>query len=319
MPDSDDPKAEASAEKAYAAASGAVTDTDTPEAQENAEPVESLDKPKRGRKPRAALPAEEPMSEQPVSEQPAIHTSIEAPVVEAPVVEAAAVDEPTPIVEPEPAVVPVAKPPRAAVRPAPVVKRAAAKPAPVAPGKAAPINIRKPVVQKIKTASKVAPKSAVSVADAPNIPLIKQLEEIPMDMTATVTDAVSGAQEKAKEAISKTTALAGEYGEFAKGNVEAFVESGKILAAGLQDMSSKFVADSKSALETLTADVKELTSVKSPTDLFKLQTTLLRRNFDAAFTYGSKTSEAMLKLTNDVIAPISGRVSLAVEKVKKAA
>jgi phasin family protein len=140
-----------------------------------------------------------------------------------------------------------------------------------------------------------------------------------MDMTASVTEAVNGAQEKAKEAFTKTTAAFGDYGEFAKGNVEAFVESGKILASGLQDLGSKFVADSKAAFETAVADVKELSSIKSPTDFFKLQTDLLRRNFDSAVSYGSKTSEAMLKLTSDVIAPISGRVTLAVDKIRKAA
>jgi phasin family protein len=294
MADSDDPKAEASAETAYVAAAEAASDTDTPKAEGNAEPIESGEKAKRGRKPRAA--ADVLLSEQ---------ASVETPVVAAAAV------------EPAPAAAPKAKARRIAAKPPkPVVKRAAARPG---PGKAAPINIRKPVVHKIKTASKVAPKSAVSVADAPKVPLIEQLKETPMDITATVTDAVAEAQEKAKEAVSKTTALAGEYGEFAKGNVEAFVESGKILAAGLQDMGSKFVADSKSVFETLTADVKDLSSVKSPTDLFKLQTALLRRNFDTAVAYGSKTSEAMLKLTNEVIAPISGRVSLAVEKVRNAA
>jgi phasin family protein len=140
-----------------------------------------------------------------------------------------------------------------------------------------------------------------------------------MDMTATVTDAVNGAQEKVKEAFAKSTAVFGDYGEFAKGNVEALVESGKILASGLQDLGNKFVVDSKAAFETSVADVKDLSSVRSPTDFFKLQTELLRRNFDSAVSYGSKTSEAMLKLTNDVIAPISGRVTLAVDKVRKTA
>jgi hypothetical protein len=45
----------------------------------------------------------------------------------------------------------------------------------------------------------------------------------------------------------------------------------------------------------------------------------MRRNFETAIAYGSKNSEAMLKLTNDVIAPLSGRVTLAVEKLKKVA
>jgi phasin family protein len=171
---------------------------------------------------------------------------------------------------------------------------------------AARAKIAKPVRAAAKPAVKRAP--AKPAAAAPHTACFAQLKEIPMDMTASL-----------KDAYAKTTAAAGEYGEFAKGNVEALVESGKILASGLQGLGNTFVADSKTAFETLSAEAKELASVKSPADFFKLQTELLRRNFDSAIAYGSKTSEAMLKLTNDALAPISGRVSLAVEKVKKAA
>ena len=70
---------------------------------------------------------------------------------------------------------------------------------------------------------------------------------------------------------------------------------------------------------TLSADAKALAAVKSPTDFFKFQSEMLRRSFDAAVATGSKNTEAMFKLTNDAFAPISNRVSLAVEKVSKAA
>jgi len=45
----------------------------------------------------------------------------------------------------------------------------------------------------------------------------------------------------------------------------------------------------------------------------------LRRNFDALVSFGSKRTEAWVKLTNDAFAPISNRVSVAAEKISKAA
>jgi phasin family protein len=295
MADSDDTKAETSAEKAYAHASEAIAD----------KPVEFPARQKGSRKP--AVAATEP-------------TATKVPVAETPV-------DPVPTDVIVPAAKPAPEPDRPqavakkrglVARPAakPVAKRAAGKPAPASLAKGAAKQPRKSAVQKIKTAPKAA---GLSPSAAPAIPFLAQLKEIPMDVTATVTDAVNGAQEKAKEAFTRTSAMFGEYGEFARGNVDALVESGKILASGLQDLGNKFVVDSKAAFETTVADVKELSSVRSPTDFFKLQTELLRRNFDSAVSYGSKTSEAMLKLTNDVIAPISGRVTLAVDKVRKAA
>ena len=56
-----------------------------------------------------------------------------------------------------------------------------------------------------------------------------------------------------------------------------------------------------------------------PTELFQLQGELARRNFDALVSFGSKRTEAWVKLYNDAFAPISNRVSVAAEKISKAA
>jgi len=290
MADTDVTKTDDSAEKAYAAASEAIVAKELPEGpatDDGAEPVEFPAKPKRARQPAEAVAA--------------------APVVEA-----------LPAAKPAPK--PRAAKPIKASTPAPklAVKRAAAKPAIAAPAKSAPIKPRKASVQKIKTAPKTSTVKP-SPSAAPAIPLLAKIKEIPMDVTASIKDTVTGAQEKAKEAFAKTTAAANEATEFAKGNVEAFVESGKILASGLQELGNKFVADSKTAFETATTDVKALSAVKSPTEFFEFQTDLLRRNFDTAVSYSTKTGEAMVKLSGDVIKPISGRVSLALDKVKAAA
>lgn len=302
MADTEDSKAEASAEKAYAAAAEAVIDKDVPGAEAAAaetEPVQFPAKPKRAKKVREeAGPASPPEKFLPEEPQPA------SPPVAAKRIKA-----------------PIAKATRSASKaaPKPAVKRAAAKLAPKAPvRKIKQAPIKTPAAAKTAVAAK--PRiTAKPGASAPHFPFIAQLKEIPMDVTSSIKDAVNGAQAKAKEAFDKTSAAAAEYGEFAKGNVEAFVESGKILASGLQELGNGFIADGKAAFETATADVKALTSVKSPTDLFKLQAELLRRNFDSAVAYSTKTGEAVVKLTNEVVAPLSGRVTLAVEKVKKAA
>jgi phasin family protein len=108
-------------------------------------------------------------------------------------------------------------------------------------------------------------------------------------------------------------------GEFTKGNVEALVESTKIFATGLQALSKGYLSETKSAFETLTAEFKDMTTVKTPSELLEKQSSLLRKQFDAAVATSSKNSEAMLKLASEAFQPISNRVSLAVEKVKKAA
>ena len=197
-------------------------------------------------------------------------------------------------------------------------KTVAAKPAPVKKAPAKKAAAPKTAAKKI---AKPAAKKAVKAAPlkSKDTTIMAKTQQAAEDFTAKVKDAVADMQERAKTAFEKSNAVFADAGEFTKGNVEALVESGKILAAGLQDLGKVYVEDSKSAFETMTADVKELATVKSPADFFKLQGELLRRNFDTAVATGSKRSEALVKLANDAFAPVQNRVSLAIEKVKQAA
>jgi phasin family protein len=217
---------------------------------------------------------------------------------------------------------------------APVAKKAVA-PKVAAKKVAAPKAAAKKTVVKPAAAKKVAAKTVKTNKKAPAkvaakaIPTSKFMEAIVAqskktqtaaeDFTARVKDAVAEAQDRAKAAFEKSQEMFGDYNEFAKGNIEAVVESGKVLAAGLQDFGKAYVAEGKTVLETVTSDVKELAAVRSPADFFKLQGEIMRRNFDAAVTTGSKSSEKVVKLANEAFAPIQNRVSLAIEKVKQAA
>ncbi len=207
---------------------------------------------------------------------------------------------------------PAAKAAPAAAK-APAVKQAAATKAP-----AKKIAAKKTAPRKTVKAPAIKAAKAVPVTKLKDT-IMAKTKTVTEDFTAKVQETVAEAQERAKAAFEKGQALFGDAGEFTKGNVEAVVESGKILAAGLQNLGKDYVAEGKTAFETVQADIKELAAVKSPADFFKLQGEIMRRNFDAAVASGSKHSEAVLKLTNDAFAPVSTRVSLAIEKVKKAA
>ena len=246
---------------------------------------------------------------------------------EVPVVQA----QPEPVVES-----PKAPAPKAA-RKAPVAKPAAPKKAqPARKPAARSVSRRKPAVAakakapvapvKVAATPKkktTAPAAAFSVTQLKEKIMATKTPKFAEDFTETVsktmTDAVAEMQAKAQVAYDKGTAMVADMTELAKGNVEAVVESGKILAAGAQDLGKVYADEAKAAYETLTADLKEMAAVKSPTELFQLQGKILRRNFDAMVAATSKGSEAGMKLANDAFAPISARVNLAVEKFSKAA
>lgn len=226
----------------------------------------------------------------------------------------------------------VSAPKAEAVTPAAPAKKPAAKKAPVkkAPAKAAlakktpakkPVAKKAPVKAVAKT--KAAPKKAAPKTETTN-PVTKLKDTImataqKTDFTATAKEMAADVQTRVKTAYAKAGEFASEAGEFSKANVEAVVESGKIFFAGAQDLVKSDVETGKTVVETVTADAKKLAAVKSPTEFMQLQGELVRRNFDAAVSFGSQRTEAIVKLYNDAFAPISNRVSVAAEKISKAA
>lgn len=229
-----------------------------------------------------------------------------------------------------------AKPTQAPV-PAPETPVAASKKAEPKKPATASRKIEKPAAPKpdktiaiakaAKRAKRVARAAAAPAAVKTTEPKlsVSELKEKIMataktnDFTKPMADAVSELQTRAKVALEKSAEVATEVTEFAKGNVEAIVESSKIFAAGAQSLGKTYVEEAKSAYETMTADVKEIAAVKSPTELFQLQGKIARRNFDAFVATSSKNTEAFLKLANEALAPLTGRVEVATEKLAKVA
>lgn len=286
MPENDDNRADASAEKAYAKASEAAS------APMKTEPAKAAVVETAKPEPSTAAPVEEPL---------AYPAEAKAP----------------------------AKPKGASAKTATPAKRAASKTPRKAVKKKAPAR-KTAAVGKTRSAPKAAAKSGAPASrpavktSMPSKPTpSSKPKEKPMPQKAKISEgiqeAVADAQAKAKKAVEKGGSILSEAGDFTKGNVEAVIESGKILAGGLQSMSKDLVVDSRNTVEMLTSEVKELADVKSPSEFIKVQSDIARKNFDTAIAMGSKNSQAMLKLASDVFAPISGRFSLAAEKVRKAA
>lgn len=251
--------------------------------------------------------AETPAVEAPVEETPAAEPDIKAPEITAE----------TPVVAEKSADNPVAKPVRKpAPRPAPrkVAAKAEPKSPPTQPEVEAPtVEVSAQAPLSIENAAQPARWSHIFAKEF-------AMSTFPsFDFAAPFQTAFSDFQEKAKAAYEKGNSVFGDYSEFAKGNVEAMVESTKILAAGLQEMTSAYVSEGRAGFEALTAEVKELAAAKSPTDFLKLQNDLAKKHFDDAVAAASKHSEALMKLANEAAQPISTRVTLAVEKIKAAA
>lgn len=106
--------------------------------------------------------------------------------------------------------------------------------------------------------------------------------------------------------------------EFTKGNVDALVASAKAAQQGAETISTTLVETSKKCFEETQAAFKALTTAKSPNELVQLQNNFARSQFDQAVSTMSQLSEVFLKVTGEVVQPLSNRVAVATETAKKA-
>lgn len=240
--------------------------------------------------------------------------------------------------------------PKAAAKPAavkPAVKVEAVKPAPVKPAVA---KVAKPVSAPAPKAKPVPAKPAVTKLAvkrpagpvSSKTPLKPQLKKPAAPaiaaaaqkgttaMTETVTKIANEAVERgqalfgdfnarAKAALEKSTKLVEELNEFNKGNLEAVVESTKVAAKGAEALGQQAADTARKNYEKATAAMKSFASVKSPTELFQLQSEYARSAFDSFVAESSKNTEAFLKLAGDVFQPLSNRIAVAAEKIKTVA
>ena len=187
----------------------------------------------------------------------------------------------------------------------------------------------------VKTAQSTVAKTKVETPVASPAPDSMSVETTPFaqgvsNMTDTVkataektaekaTEFFADIREKATEAAEKGKKFSAEAVEFNKANVDAVVEAGKIVAKGTQEIGKTNMEFAKKNFEEVQVAVKELTSVKSPTDFVKLQGELARKGFDTAVAQGSKNTEAMVKLVSEMFQPISNRIAATTELFKKVA
>ena len=139
------------------------------------------------------------------------------------------------------------------------------------------------------------------------------------DGMAKATAGISETQAKVKDGMEKAMKTAEELVAFGQGNVEAFMKSGQIWAAGVQDISKQMAATAQASFDETMSTFKALASVKSLKDAMDLQASLARAALDKTMSESGRLTDVSFKLTEQALAPITERVTLAVEKFAKAA
>ena len=225
----------------------------------------------------------------------------------------APVEKTAPVATKPAATTAVPKPAATAVVPKPAAT--AAVPAPVA---AVPKSA--PVAPTITTEAKTpAPAPAVAILKKEVTTMENTIKSAAEKVQAQATTLFGDVNERAKTAMEKGTKMFEDMNEFSKGNVEALVESSKIAAKGAEEIAKYTTDYVKTSVEKATATAKQFAAIKSPTELFALQSEHAKSAMDSMMAETAKFTENYLKLLGEIAQPISNRVAVAAEKMKIAA
>jgi len=213
-----------------------------------------------------------------------------------PVAKAAPVNEPAPVVKVEPIVKaePVVKTPveSRVGTPLPVKEPTPiAKPAAAAPAVAAIESIT-------ATADHVA---AVAAKTVPTVVAVQPTK-------TTLTQGMKTMMKSTEDLVA-----------FGQANLEAFVKSGQIWSAGVQELTKQFATSAKASFEESVSTFKAISTAKSVKEAIDLQSTFAKSALEKAMAESNKLTDASIKLTEQTLAPITARVTVAVETFGKAA
>ena len=130
---------------------------------------------------------------------------------------------------------------------------------------------------------------------------------------AHATASMEQAQSTMRDSVERAIKSTADMFSFAQGNFEAMSRCGQILATGLQEMTQTVTASSKASMEDTLHTIKAMGSVKSVKEAMELQASLVRSTMEKAVSQSSKLTDSSMKLSEQALAPITARLSMAAE------
>lgn len=108
-----------------------------------------------------------------------------------------------------------------------------------------------------------------------------------------------------------------EAAEFGRGNIEALTKATQTLTSGMQDLSKQYFAMSQALGEHVMESAKALSCVKSLKEAADIQAAFTKASMERTMSEATKLQEAAYRLAEQAGAPLTARMTLAVEKFAK--
>ena len=110
-----------------------------------------------------------------------------------------------------------------------------------------------------------------------------------------------------------------DFVAFGQANMEAFLKSSQIWATGMQDLTKQIASTAKTSFEESVSTFKAMSTAKSVKEAMDLQSSFAKTTLEKAMAESNKITDASIKLTEQTLAPITARVTVAVESLGKPA
>lgn len=160
-------------------------------------------------------------------------------------------------------------------------------------------------------------KGAEEVFDATKAQVTAGFEKSLSSIKENMETAAKGfetQQAKVKESMAKAMKTTEEMMAFGQGNIEAFLKASQIFTTGMQGISKQIATSAQASVEEAVEASKAFAGVKSVKDAVDLQTGFARSMMEKAVAETGKITDASLKLSEQTIAPLAARVTLAVDR-----
>jgi phasin family protein len=119
--------------------------------------------------------------------------------------------------------------------------------------------------------------------------------------------------------IKKMMKSTEDFVAFGQANLEAFVKSGQIWSAGVQELTKQIATTAKASFDESISTFKAMSTAKSVKEAMDLQSSFAKAALEKAMAESNKLTDASIKLTEQTLAPITARVTVAVETFGKSA
>jgi phasin family protein len=105
--------------------------------------------------------------------------------------------------------------------------------------------------------------------------------------------------------------------EFHKANFDALVQAQTAFAKGFQELSKEFVALAQAHMESAAATGKSALAAKTFKDVVEVNVEGAKTSYEKLVAGTTKLSELSVQVSNDAMAPIKARATVATEVLMK--